>query len=77
MINPQMASAQGAAAIAMVSLGIYKSFNEISRMLKKGNLFKPNTGNKAIYEKLYKQYQALYKNNKVAFKELNYSESFL
>ena len=77
MINPQMASAQGVATIAMVSLGIYKSFSEISRMLKKGKLFKPNTGNKAVYEKLYKQYQALYKNNKVAFKELNYSESFL
>ncbi|HUN53522.1 MAG TPA: FGGY-family carbohydrate kinase [Smithella sp.] len=72
MINPQMASAQGAAAIAMVSLGIYKSFNEIDRMLKKGNLFLPDTGNKTVYEKLYKQYQALYKNNKSAFKELNH-----
>jgi xylulokinase len=72
MMNPQMASAQGVAAIAMVSLGIYKSFNEIDRMLKKGKLFKPNPGNKAVYDKLYKQYKALYKNNKSAFRELNH-----
>jgi xylulokinase len=71
MLNPQMASAQGAATIAMVSLGIYKSFNEIDRMLKKNNLFKPNPGNKALYDKLYKHYQALYKNNKSDFKKLN------
>jgi xylulokinase len=71
MANSQMASAQGAAAIAMVSLGIYKSFDDIGRMLKKGNLFKPNPENRAVYDKLYKHYQALYQNNKGAFKELN------
>jgi sugar (pentulose or hexulose) kinase len=67
-----MASAQGVATIAMVSLGIYKSFNEIGRMLKKGKLFRPNAGNKATYDQLYKKYQGLYKNNKGAFKELNH-----
>jgi xylulokinase len=72
MINPQMASAQGAATIAMVSFGIYKNFSEIDRMLKKGNLYRPNPDNKAVYDKLYKHYQVLYKNNKGAFKELNH-----
>jgi xylulokinase len=72
MINPQMASAQGAAAIAMVSFGIYKNFSEIDRMLKKGNIYRPNPDNKAVYDKLYKHYQALYKNNKGSFKELNH-----
>jgi xylulokinase len=72
MMNPQMASAQGAATIAMVSFGIYKSFSEIGRMLKKGNLYMPNPDNKAMYDKLYEHYQALYKNNKGAFKELNH-----
>jgi xylulokinase len=71
MINPQMASAQGAATIAMVSFGIYKNFSENGRMLKKGNLYKPNPDNKTVYDKLYKHYQSLYKNNKSAFKELN------
>jgi xylulokinase len=72
MMNPQMASAQGVATIAMVSLGIYKDFNEIGRMLKKGKLFRPDAGNKATYDQLYKKYQGLYKNNKAAFKELNH-----
>jgi xylulokinase len=72
MINSQMASAQGVATIAMVSFGIYKNFNEIGRMLKKGKLYRPNPDNKAVYDKLYKHYQALYKNNKSAFEELNH-----
>lgn len=72
MINPQMASAQGVATIAMVSFGIYKSFSEIGRMLKKGTLYRPNPGNKTVYEKLYKHYRELYKNNKGAFKALNH-----
>jgi sugar (pentulose or hexulose) kinase len=67
-----MASAQGVAAIAMVSFGIYKNFSEISRMLKKGNLYRPNPDNKVVYDKLYKYYQALYKNNKGTFKELHH-----
>ncbi len=61
-----------AATIAMVSFGIYKNFGEIGRMLKKGNFYRPNPDNKAVYDKLYKHYQALYKNNKGAFKELNH-----
>jgi xylulokinase len=72
MMNPQMASAQGAASIAMVSLGIYKDFSEINRMLKKGNLFKPDPGTKAVYDKLYEHFQALYKNNRADFNKLNH-----
>jgi xylulokinase len=72
MMNPQMASAQGAATIAMVSFGIYKNFGEIGRMLRKGNLYKPNPGNREVYDQLYRHYQALYKNNKGNFKELNH-----
>jgi xylulokinase len=72
MMNPQMASAQGAATIAMVSSGIYKNFGEIGRMLKKGNCYSPNPDSIAVYDQLYKNYQALYKNNKGAFKELNH-----
>ena len=44
MMNPQMACAQGVAAIAMVSLGIYRDFSEIDRMLKKGERFDPDPG---------------------------------
>jgi xylulokinase len=71
MMNPQMASAQGVAAIAMVSFGIYKDFTEIYRMLKKGTVFSPDPGTKIVYDKLYEHFKALYKNNRAAFKKLN------
>lgn len=72
MKNAQMASAQGAAAVAMVAFGIYKDFSEIDRMLQKGRLFQPDSGVAPMYDKLYRQYQALYKNNRSAFRDLNH-----
>ena len=71
MINPQMASAQGVAAIAMVSFGIYKDFTEIHRMVKKGTIFRPDPGTRVVYDRLYEHYKALYKNNRAGFKKLN------
>jgi xylulokinase len=71
MMNPQMASAQGAAAIAMVSLGIYRDFGDIGRMLKKGERFVPDPGNKERYDTLFGHYKALYKNNRKEFSRIN------
>ena len=71
MMNPQMACAQGVAAIAMVSLGIYRDFGDINRMLKKGERFNPNTGNKETYDTLFGHYKALYKNNRKEFNRIN------
>ncbi len=72
MMNPQMACAQGAASIAMVALGIYKDFGEIDRMLKKGTLYRPDPGTRDVYEALYEQFKALYKNNKAGFTKINH-----
>jgi xylulokinase len=72
MKNPQMASAQGAAAVAMVAFGIYRDFSETDRMLQKGKRLQPDRGTAPLYGKLYRQYQALYKNNRNAFRELNH-----
>ncbi|MGO9146376.1 MAG: hypothetical protein ACLQDF_08400 [Desulfomonilia bacterium] len=72
MMNPQMASAQGVATIAMVSLRIYRDFKEINRMLKKGSLFRPDPGSKALYDNLFAHYKALYKNNRASFNKINH-----
>lgn len=72
MKNPQMASAQGAAAVAMVAFGLYRDFSETDRMLQKGSVFRPDPGTAALYDKSYRQYQALYKNNQNTFRELNH-----
>ncbi|MGD0820967.1 MAG: FGGY-family carbohydrate kinase [Desulfomonilia bacterium] len=71
MMNPQMASAQGVATIAMVSLRIYRDFKEINRMLKKGSLLRPDPGTKALYDSLFAHYKALYKNNRASFNKIN------
>ncbi len=72
MMNPQMACAQGAASIAMVALGFYKDFSETDRMLKKGSLYRPDPGTRAVYDRLYDQFKALYKNNRAGFIKINH-----
>ncbi|MBN1532723.1 MAG: FGGY-family carbohydrate kinase [Spirochaetes bacterium] len=71
MMNPQMACALGAATIGMVSLGIYRDFTDVERMLKKGNTYEPDPGNEAVYDRLFGHYKALYANNKKDFNKIN------
>jgi xylulokinase len=71
MANPQMASAMGAAAIAMVSLGILKDFGDVGGMVKQNARFEPDRSKKPLYEGLYARYRALYDNNRREFKAIN------
>jgi xylulokinase len=71
MKNPQMACALGTAAIAMVSLGIYRDFKEVDRMLEKGERVMPAPGTRAVYDRLYPLFQSLYKNNRKEFNKIN------
>jgi xylulokinase len=71
MKNPQMACALGAATIAMVSLGIYRDFTGIDRLLQKGNTYTPDPKNAAVYGRLFGHYKALYKNNRSEFNKIN------
>jgi xylulokinase len=61
----------GVAAIAFVGLGIWQDFEEIDRVLEKVRVFHPNKNNKAVYDKLYGQYRALYLKNRKIFVKLN------
>lgn len=71
MGNPQMACAMGVAAIAFVGLNIWKDFTEIDRVLEKVRVFHPNKNNKAVYDKLYAQFRALYQKNRKIYMKLN------
>jgi len=71
MGNPQMACAMGVAAIAFVGLNIWKDFAKIDGILEKVRVFQPNRDNKAIYDKLYEQFRALYQKNKKIYTKLN------
>ncbi len=71
MGNPQMACAMGVSAIAFVGLGIWQDFKEIEEVLEEVRVFHPNPDNKAVYDKLYGQYRALYQKNRKIFVKLN------
>ncbi|MHA1728005.1 MAG: xylulokinase [Promethearchaeota archaeon] len=74
MKDPQMASAIGAAAIAMVSLGIIENFSRVDELVKIDREFKPNLQNERIYNEIFEQYKKIYKKNSGIFMKLN-SES--
>lgn len=71
MKNPQMACALGTAAIAMVALGLYRDFNEVDRMLEKGEVVMPAPATREVYDRLYGLFQKLYTNNRKEFNKIN------
>jgi xylulokinase len=71
MESPELAAAKGSAIISMVGLGILKNFSDAIPLIKLKKVFTPSKDNKDIYEKLFKEYVNIYKNNKKMFKNLN------
>ena len=71
MEQPDLAAAKGSAIISMVGLGILKDFSDAIPLIKVKKIFTPNTDNKEIYEKIFKEYVNIYRRNKKMFKNLN------
>jgi xylulokinase len=71
MEQPDLAAAKGSAIISMVGLGILKDFPDAIPLIKVKKIFTPNTDNKEIYEKIFKEYVNIYRRNKKMFKNLN------
>jgi len=69
--EPKEAGAKGAAIIAMIALGHVKSFEEAERLVKIDAVYEPNPQNTTIYEKIFKEFQNIYKNNKQMYRRLN------
>ena len=68
--DPIQANARGAGLLGSVALG-YIKFNEIPERTEFDAIFKPNPENRTLYKKLFKQFQAIYKQNKNIYKRLN------
>ncbi len=68
--DPIQANARGAALIASVGLG-YTTFNEIPNLIEYDGIFKPIKENNKIYNRLYKEFLLLYKNNRSAHRRIN------
>ena len=71
LTDPQNVGALGAAMLAAQGLGIYHSVEEATTAIPLGALYEPNPEHKAVYDRNYAVYTALYKSNKKHFAALN------
>lgn len=69
--NPQNAGATGAAVAAAVGLGILPSIEYADHIITADATYAPNSENREIYDKSYKAFKSLYKNNKRTYHLLN------
>lgn len=71
--NPQNVGAVGAAILVAVGLNKIKKIEDIKDLIEIKERFFPNKDNKVLYDKKFKAFKSLYKNNKKTFSLLNNS----
>jgi xylulokinase len=69
--NPQSTGAFGAAVVSAVGLGLLSSFLQAKPLIPVKRRFTPRSEFKEVYDRNFKAFQELYKNNKSAFRLLN------
>jgi xylulokinase len=73
--DPQQAGAKGMALLASMTLGYIKSFSDIKNYIQIKNKFFPNPENRALYDRLYREYKNIYRHNKSWYKRMNASHA--
>jgi len=68
--DPIQANARGSAFIASVALG-YMTFDDIPEHIQIRKVFTPNPDNRAIYDELFREFLAVYRNNRAMCARLN------
>lgn len=68
--HPENAGATGTALVCGIGLGIF-SFNDLKHIIQVVQTFTPRTQFHAVYDKQYRIYKQLYRQNKKLFKMLN------
>jgi len=68
--DPMQANARGAALIAAVGLG-HTTFDRVPGLVDVQRRFRPDPGNRELYDELFAVFVELYKANKGIFKRLN------
>lgn len=69
--NPRNAGALGGAIIALIGLGVVKSFSDANQFVKVTKIYIPNTHNHEIYKKLFASYKDVYYGLKGAYERAN------
>jgi len=68
--DPVQANARGAGLLACAALGL-STFEEISKNIPIAATYRPNSNNRIVYDKLYKEFINIYKQNKQIYARLN------
>ncbi len=69
--DPQQAGARGVALLASMALGFIPSFDDIRKHITIDRTFVPNPANRALYDRMFREYKNLYKQNKAWYKRMN------
>ncbi|MCM1990218.1 xylulokinase [Oceanirhabdus seepicola] len=69
--SPQNIGAVGAVVVMAVGLNIIEEIKEAKKFIKVKERYIPNKNNTVIYDKYFKEFKSLYKNNKKSFNVLN------
>lgn len=70
MEDPVQVTCRGAGLLGLVRLG-HLRLDEIPKRVKIRKTWQPVAGNRAVYDNLFEQFQAIYKNNQRTFDALN------
>ncbi len=68
--DPRHTAVRGAAFLAFDRLG-YRSLEELADSVKIRRVLEPDASNRAVYDKMYRQFRALFKRSKKVFAALN------
>lgn len=73
--SPQNVGAVGAVAVAAVGLGIIGQISDVKSLITATARYKPNQNNKAVHDRNFEAFKALYRNNRKTFGLLNNSST--
>jgi xylulokinase len=69
--HPHHAGAKGIALLASLALGYIESFEDIKKYIKIKQSFYPNPDNRELYDRLFKEFKNIYKQNKGWYSRMN------
>ncbi len=69
--DPQQAGARGMALLASMTLDYIKSYHDIKNYIKIDRSFYPNPDHRKLYDRLFKEFKNIYKQNKKWYRRMN------
>ena len=70
--EPHLAGAKGMALLASMALGFIPSFDDIKKHIRIQQSYTPNPANRKLYDRLFKEFKNVYKQNKAWYRRMNY-----